>query len=64
MKLCECEEEIPIARYNLGYRTCVECGEKLAKKEIERKRSCVAPAYNKGAYQYIATYEEALDIGR
>ena len=64
MKLCECEEEISDARYKLGYKTCIDCGEKLAKKEIERKKNCIAPAYNKGAYQYIATYEEALDIGR
>lgn len=64
MKVCKCEEEIPEARYKLGYRTCISCGEKIARKEIERKKQCVAPAYNKGAYQYIDSYEEALDIGR
>lgn len=64
MKFCKCEEEIPEARYLLGYRTCICCGEKEAKKEIERKRSCIAPAYNKGAYQYIYSEEEARDAGR
>ena len=64
MKLCKCEEEIPQARWNLGYRVCVYCGEKEARKEIERKKKCTAPAYNKGAYQYIDSYEEAMDIGK
>jgi len=64
MKLCKCEEEIPLERYKLGYRTCIYCGEKTAKIEIERKKLCVAPAYNKGAYQYIATVEQARDAGK
>ena len=64
MKLCKCEEEISLQRYNLGYRTCIDCGEKVAKKEIERKKGCVAPLYNKGAYQYISTVKQAMDIGK
>lgn len=32
--------------------------------EIIRKSKCLAPAYNKGAYQYIDTKEQAIDIGR
>lgn len=64
MKLCKCEEEIPVARYKLGYRTCIYCGEKEAKKETEHKKSCVAPAYNKGAYQYIGSREAARDVGK
>lgn len=38
--------------------------EKLAQQEIERKKLCVAPAYNKGSYQYIGSAEQAKDIGR
>lgn len=38
--------------------------ERLAQEEIERKKLCTAPAYNKGAYQYIASEEQAKDIGR
>jgi len=43
-----CEEEFAEKRYELGYRTCLKCGEKDAKREITRKSKCIAPAYNKG----------------
>lgn len=33
-------------------------------KEIERKSKCLAPAYNKGAYQYVGSVEAAHDSGR
>lgn len=32
--------------------------------EIIRKSKCLAPAYNKGAVQYIGTEEEAKDVGK
>lgn len=32
-------------------------------KEIERKAKCLAPAYNKGAYQYVGTEQDAADAG-
>ena len=38
--------------------------EAAAALEIERKKSCIAPAYNKGAYQYIASPEAAKDAGK
>lgn len=38
--------------------------ERLAQEEIERKKLCTAPAYNKGAYQYVASEDQAKDIGR
>lgn len=38
--------------------------EAAAQVEIARKAKCVAPAYNKGAYMYIATEEQAKYIGR
>jgi hypothetical protein len=36
-------EEIPIKRYNLGYRTCLTCGEHTAKEA--RKGWTVAPIH-------------------
>ena len=33
-------------------------------KEIERKSKCLAPAYNKGAVQYIGDAEAARDAGK
>lgn len=38
--------------------------EKAAQEEAERRKKCVAPAYNKGAYQYIGSEEQAKWIGR
>jgi ribosomal protein L37AE/L43A len=38
-------EDIPLQRYALGYRTCLTCGEKQAKKV----KHCVAPM-NKSNY--------------
>ena len=33
-------------------------------KEIERKSKCLAPAYNKGAVQYIGSEDAAKDAGK
>jgi hypothetical protein len=38
--------------------------EAVAQEEIARKAKCVAPAFNKGAYQYIASEEQAKWIGK
>ena len=38
--------------------------EAIAQEEIARKAKCVAPLYSKGAYQYVATEEQAKWIGR
>lgn len=53
-------EEIAPARWALGYKTCLTCGEKEAKKESERKAGRIAIAYDKGGYQYIT---EGADLG-
>ena len=60
----ECGEQYNYKRFALGYETCLACGEEAAKKESHRKSKCVAPAFNKGAYQYIGSFEEAKWIGR
>ena len=38
--------------------------EAVAQEEIARKAKCVAPLYSKGAYQYVATEEQAKWVGR
>lgn len=38
--------------------------EKAAQAEIERKKKCIAPAYNKGAYQYVGSEEQAKWVGK
>lgn len=58
----ECGEEFSDKRGKLGYTTCLECGDKEANKEKNRKKKCIAPAYNKGAYQYITSKECVKNI--
>lgn len=60
----ECGEEYNIRRRDLGYKTCLECGDKQARKASEHKKKCTAPAYNKGAYQYVGSREAARWLGR
>ena len=60
----ECGEEYNPKRKQLGYTTCLGCGDKEAQKSIEHKRKCSAPLYNKGAYQYVGNRSDARWIGR
>ena len=60
----ECLSEYPDARADLGFKTCLVCGEQHARVEKAHKARCVAPAFNKGPMTYIATLEQAKDIGR
>jgi len=59
-----CYEPFNHRRLELGYRTCLGCGGKAAVKEKARKAKCSAPAYNKGAYQYVGTVQAAKGVGR
>lgn len=62
--LCSmCRVKIPEPRHKLGYNTCLSCGEVAAQKLAELRKKSVAPAYNKGAYQYI-TLNDTKTIGR
>lgn len=56
-------EEIESARLALGYRTCLTCGEAAAQAEVERKKSRIAIAFPKGAYQYITDEHPLEDLG-
>ena len=60
----ECWENYNPERKAIGYKTCLACGSANAKKEVQRKAKCIAPAYNKGAYQYVSTRKAALGVGR
>lgn len=65
MAICTvCHSEYPDKRKNLGYRTCISCGDKEAKEEAIRKSKCTAPLFNKGAYQYIGSMSVVKHIGR
>ena len=60
----DCMTEFAQARRDLGYRTCLDCGSTRALREMKRKAKCTAPAYNKGAYQYVGTVSAAKGVGR
>jgi hypothetical protein len=65
MALCKiCNETFPDKRYYLGYLICINCGDKEASKEAIRKSKCIAPLFNKGAYQYIGNINDVKSIGR
>jgi hypothetical protein len=60
----DCGDSFPPRRYELGYHTCLACGDKQASIESHRKSKCFAPAYNKGAYMYVSSKSMAKDLGR
>lgn len=59
-----CKVQYSDKRKSIGYNTCLKCGDKFAIAESIRKSKCVAPLFNKGAYQYIGSIDEAKHIGR
>lgn len=59
-----CGDKIKKGRRDLGYKTCLKCGEEVAKKEISAKAERTAPAYNKGPYMYLTPGISAKSIGR
>lgn len=64
-KICiKCDMEYSIKRYNLGYKTCLDCGELDAEKIANQKSKQTAPLFNKGSYQYISSLSQAKYIGR
>ncbi len=60
----DCGSSYNPKRLELGYHTCLDCGGARATIEIRRKAKCTAPAYNKGAYQYVGTVQAAKGVGR
>ena len=50
-KCRKCNDTVSKARWDLGYRICLDCGDRVA--QIKAKTFCVAIPFNKGAYQYI-----------
>lgn len=64
LKRCRCGEYFDAKRAKLGYNFCLECGARKAEAERQRKSRCTAPAYNKGAYQYVSSKDMAKDVGK
>ena len=53
----QCDDDVRIDRWAIGYRLCFSCGEKAAR--AERASWCVIQEYGKGGYQLV-TPETAL----
>lgn len=49
-----CGYDYSMARKNIGYKTCLPCGDKTADRLIREKASRCMPAFNKGGIQYVA----------
>jgi hypothetical protein len=64
MAICKCGTEYLDKRKALGYETCLDCGEQEAQELVEQKKERIAPAYNKGAYQYITSTAMVMDVGK
>lgn len=52
-----CCNTVPLGRWNLGYRMCLQCGEKIAKKESSKHT--IVPMH-KSNYVFM-TAEQAMD---
>ena len=60
----DCGEEFSPKRKALGYEYCLECGAHHAHEVSEHRKKCTAPLYNKGAYQYVGSMQDARNAGR
>lgn len=56
-------EEVESARLALGFKTCPTCGEAAAREIANQRRSQIAIAYPKGAYQYITDTLDLENLG-
>lgn len=55
---CKCGKDIHPERIKLGYKTCIQCGQIAALKEIDRRKKCITIPYNKGPYMYAGSVEQ------
>jgi hypothetical protein len=61
--LCRCGNRVSPARWELGYKLCLSCGESSAKTIAQQRKKQVGITYNKGGYQYI-TEMDLKTLGR
>ena len=61
-KYCRCGEIIEPKRLAIGKFVCLDCGERTAQVEKKRKSKSIVPAYNKGAYTYVTSKKELLNL--
>lgn len=59
MLKCKCGETISFNRQALGYKNCMQCGQKAAEVEIAAKSQRIGVAYNKGGLIYLGAPDVA-----
>jgi hypothetical protein len=64
MRCTICGEKYNPKRAELGYTTCLQCGESAALKVVNQRKKQLAPLFNKGAYQYITPGDSLTSLGR
>ena len=55
-----CGTSYPLARKQIGYRTCLSCGDKTAARQTKEKASRVTCAYNKSGLMYVHDIKTTL----
>jgi len=60
----KCSNKFNKKRAELGYRTCLGCGDVVAIRETLRKCRSVAPAFNKGAYTYVYSADQVKSLDK
>lgn len=66
---CTCGRTVDVRRSQLGFNTCMECGNKKALVEIEQRQGRVGLGYNKGGLMLLGSSDERardalLDSGK
>ena len=56
-----CADEVPAARWQLGYRLCLRCGESKAREE--RKRWTVLTLHKQGPMHFTAAFGREAAVG-
>jgi predicted nucleic acid-binding Zn-ribbon protein len=64
MATCKCGNEYSDKRKELGYETCLDCGEREAQELVSKKKEQIAPAYNKGPLMFITSMKMVKDLGK
>ena len=56
-----CGASYLLARKQIGYRTCLPCGDKTATRQTQEKASRVTCAYNKSGLMYVHDIKTTLN---
>jgi predicted nucleic acid-binding Zn-ribbon protein len=59
-----CGHSYSLARKELGYKTCLDCGDKSASQQTKEKASRVTCAYNKSGLMYVHDIKTTLNYER